>query len=117
MADKDAKQRNNTKDRPANGIGDIVATVKAYARQETLGPLKAAKRWLAFGLIGAICVGSATLLLSLAVLRMIQAELAPTFRGRWMSLLPYVASLLVLILVVVLAVLRINKKTLQKETS
>ena len=33
------------------GVGDVIDVVKEYARQETLGPLKGAGRWLALGSI------------------------------------------------------------------
>ena len=95
-------------------LGDVIATVKEYARQETLGPLKGAARWLAFGAAAAIMLGIGTSLLVLALLRLVQHEFAPTFAGRWMSLLPYVISLVASVVVIGLAISRIAKSSLQK---
>ena len=33
-------------------VGEVVEFVKTYARQETVGPLKGAGRWIAFGAAG-----------------------------------------------------------------
>ena len=93
----------------------MIATVKEYARQETLGPLKGAARWLAFGAAAAIMLGAGTSLLVLAVLRLVQHEFAPTFEGRWMSLLPYVIALFASLIVIGLAVSRIGKSSLNKD--
>ena len=122
MADQDTSTRasasttQQTKEPTGDGgsIGDVVATVKEYARQETLGPLKGAARWLAFGAAAAIMLGIGTSLLVLALLRMVQHEFAPTFAGRWMSLLPYVIALSASVVVIGLAVSRIGKTSLQK---
>ncbi len=38
-------------------IGEVVEFVKTYAKQETVGPLKGAGRWIAFGAAGAVCLG------------------------------------------------------------
>ena len=38
-------------------LSDVVELVKSYARQETLGPLRGAGRWIAFGLAGALFLG------------------------------------------------------------
>ncbi len=96
-------------------VGELVQLVKDYARQETLGPLKGAGRWIAFGIIGALLIGGGTAFVSLGVLRMIQAEWPGTFAGRWMSLLPYLIALLACLVVAVIALTRISKKPLNKE--
>jgi hypothetical protein len=83
-------------------IGQTFQLVKDYARQETLGPLRGAGRWLAFGVAGAVLLG-------------LGAAFAPTFRGRWMALLPYAISLLLALVIIAIAVSRIFKTSLQKE--
>ena len=49
--------------RPARGpvdqVGDLVESVKQYARQETLEPIKGAIRWVAVGSVAALCLGMA----------------------------------------------------------
>ena len=108
-ADKD-------KDHPAQ-IGQIVDVVKEYVRQETLGPIRGAGRWLGRGVAGAFLIGTGCVFLVLAGLRMVQNEFAPTFRGDWMSLLPYLFALVFSLIVIGLAVWRITRqKTLQKES-
>jgi len=119
MADQDTSTRGGapSKQRASDtgSIGDVIATVKEYARQETLGPLKGAGRWLALGAAAAIMLGVGTSLLVLALLRMVQHEFAPTFAGRWMSLLPYLIALVASLVVIGLAVSRIGKSSLNKQ--
>ena len=98
-----------------NSVGELVQFVKDYARQELLGPLGNAGRWILFGIVGALLIGGGTAFLSLGVLRMIQSEWPGTFAGRWMSLLPYLFALLACLVVAAIAVTRISKKPLNKE--
>lgn len=115
MADQDTSPKKATQHTGDSGsIGEVIATVKEYARQETLGPLKGAARWLGFGAAAAIMLGIGTSLLVLALLRMVQHEFAPTFAGRWMSLVPYVIALVAAVVVIGLAISRIGKTSLQK---
>jgi cytochrome c biogenesis protein CcdA len=95
-------------------VGDVVTLVKTYVRQETLGPLKGAGRWLAKGAAGAFCLGLGIFFVVLGVLRLLQTETKSTFDGN-MSILPYVITLVFCILVVVLAFTRIKKTSLHKE--
>ena len=99
----------------ATDLGDVVELVKTYARQETLGPLRGAGRWIAFGLAGSLMLGAAASLLVLGVLRLVQTEFGPTFAGRWMSLLPYLFALVICIAVIALAASRIAKKSLHQD--
>jgi hypothetical protein len=103
------------KDAPEGQIGQLVQLVKDYARQETLGPLKGAGRWIGLGLAGAILIGVATAFLVLGGLRMVQTEWPGTFDGRWMRLLPYLFGLVFAGIVMALALSRINKSPLTKE--
>jgi hypothetical protein len=79
--------------------GDTVQLVIDYVKQETLEPLKALGRFLAFGIAGslALCVG--LVLLLVALLRLLQTETDGTFAGN-LSWLPYaivaVAALVVI---------------------
>ena len=111
MPDKD---RSTPKGDP--GIGQVIELVKDYARQETLGPIKGAGRWLARGVGGAVLIGTGLVLLVLGALRLMQNEYGRTFRGSWMSMVPYVIAFVVSVLVMAVAAWRIvKKKTLQKE--
>jgi cytochrome c biogenesis protein CcdA len=122
--DKSARKQADEKGKPKKGkpkedepgqIGSIVQLVKDYARQETLGPLRGAGRWLAFGVIGAFLLGFAAIFLVLGALRLMQNEFGRSFRGQWMHVLPYVIAFGVAVVVLVVAVTRIGKSTLQKE--
>lgn len=95
-------------------IGGIVELVKTYAKQETLGPLKGAGRWLAYGAIGAILLGVGLALMVLGLLRLVQTEFANLARGGW-SFVPYVIALGVCVIVIVGAISRIRKSSLNKE--
>ena len=102
-------------DKGVGQLGEAINLVKEYARQETLGPLRGAGRWLGFGAAGAVLLGFGSALLVLGVLRVLQVDTGDTFRGRWMSLLPYLIALVVAAIVIGLAVSRIGKKTLSKD--
>ena len=98
-------------------IGQVVDLVKDYVRQETLGPIKGAGRWLGRGVAGAVLIGTGCVFLVLGALRMIQNEFGRSFRGQWMSLLPYLFAFVVSLAVMGVAAWRITKKkTLQKES-
>ena len=98
-------------------IPETVQLLKDYVRQETLGPLKGAGRWIALGIAGALLIGTGTAFLALGALRLIQSEWPSTFAGRWMSLVPYTSALMFCFLVAGMALLRINKQPLNKENS
>lgn len=95
-----------------NELGDIVELVKTYVRQETVGPLKGAGRWLALGAAGAFALGLGLFLVVLGLLRLLQTEATDTFDGNF-SVFPYLIALVVCALAVGLAVSRIKKETLQ----
>ena len=99
--------------RSANRFTETVDLVKAYALQETLGPLKGAGRWIGMGLAGALCLGLGGLLLSLALLRLLQTEVS-AFDGSW-SFVPYLITFAVLAIVIGLTVWQVQRKsTLQR---
>jgi hypothetical protein len=98
-------------------IGQVVEFVKEYAKQETLGPIKGAGRWLAAGAAGALLLGTGCALVVLGVLRLVQNEFGKSFRGTWTYLLPYLFALVASVAVMGIAAWRISKKkTLQKES-
>ena len=95
-------------------ISAVVDLVKTYAKQETVGPLKNAGRFLGFGAIGAVLLGIGLSLLSLGLLRLVQTEFGNLARGGW-SWLPYFIALAVCVVVIILALSRIKKPSLTKE--
>jgi len=100
---------------PSVPIGEVIELVKNYARQETLAPVRGAGRWMAFGMAGAVLLGIGSILLVLGLVRLIQNEFGPTFAGRWMSLLPYSAALVLCLVVIGAAISRIAKSSLNKD--
>jgi di/tricarboxylate transporter len=87
---------------------EIVDTVKAYAKQEVVDPLKGIGRFLLFGIVGAVCLGIGGILVGLAGLRALQAETGTTFTGNW-SWAPYLIVVAVLVAILGLVLSRINK--------
>ncbi len=55
-------------------VGDIVDYVKAYAQQETLGPLKGVGAWLGYGAAAALSLSIGLVLLLVGLLRLLQTE-------------------------------------------
>jgi len=97
-------------------IGDVIELVKGYARQETVGPLRGAGRWLGYGVGGAILLGFGSAFVVLGLLRMIQNEFGPSFDGRWTSLLPYFFAFLLSVAIIGVAVSRIVKSSLHPKS-
>ncbi|NNE12113.1 MAG: hypothetical protein HKN41_07710 [Ilumatobacter sp.] len=103
-----------TPPREQASAGEVIDFVKTYAKQETVGPLKGAGRWIAMGAAGAICLGLGLSLLLLGLLRLLQSEVSDIADGR-LSWLPYLIVLVVCVLLLGLAVMQINKTFLNKE--
>lgn len=105
----------NTRDRADNAsIGEVVDYVKTYARQQTVGPLKGAGRWLGFGAAGALALGLGLSLVMLGLLRLLQTEWDRSARGS-LSWLAYAITLVVCVVLLVVTITRINKSSLNKE--
>ncbi len=81
----------------------------AYAKQETVDPLKGLGRYLAYGVGGAVTFGIGTVLLSLALLRALQTETDTAFTGS-LSFIPYVLTILFLALVATVLGWRVVKR-------
>jgi hypothetical protein len=100
----------------ADSVGEVVDLVKAYALQETVGPLKGAGKWLAMGAAGAALLGLGLSLLVLGLLRLLQTEWTTVAEGSW-SWVPYLIALVVAVAFAALALSRINKDSLNKEST
>jgi hypothetical protein len=107
--------RDTKKSVPTGQFAQTAQLLQDYARQELRDPLGNTGRWIAYGLVGALCIGFGTGFLVLGMLRMMQTEWPATFGGRWMNLVPYLCGLLFAALVIALAMRRINKHPLTKE--
>jgi hypothetical protein len=96
-------------DKSVRDLGsDLIKLVIAYAKQETLDPLKSLGRYLLWGVIGAVLLSVGGLLLTLAVLRVLQTELGHHLSGS-LTWVPYAGALLFAALGVAAAVSRIGK--------
>ena len=83
--------------------------VRAYAKQETVEPMKGLGRFVAFGVAGSVLLGMGTLLLALAGLRALQTE-TDGYLDNHLSFVPYLIVLVVCTLVIVWAMSRTSKK-------
>ncbi len=93
------------------GPGEMFDLVKAYTRQEILGPLQGSGRWLTFGLLGSVLLMFGLVSLSLALLRVLQEETGSTFTGN-LSWVPTTITLVALLAVIGVLVSRITKRSL-----
>lgn len=80
---------------------ELWAMVLAYAKQETVVPIKGLGRFIAVGVAGSLTLGVGLLILSLALLRALQTE-TTAFSRNW-SWAPYGITLVASALVAVLA--------------
>jgi hypothetical protein len=76
-------------DNPQETIRELKALVIAYAKQETLDPLKGLWRYVAYGVAGTLLIGTGVMFLALGALRALQGDRdGPHFNGN-MSWAPY----------------------------
>jgi formate-dependent nitrite reductase membrane component NrfD len=66
--------------------------VRAYAKQETVEPMKGLGRYAAFGVAGSALLAVGLILLLLGGLRALQTQTGTTFDGNW-SWAPYLIAL------------------------
>ena len=95
-------------------LGEVIEFVKTYAKQETIGPLKGAGSWLAYGAAAAFAMGLGLLLVLLGVLRLVQTEWERSSSGA-ISWLAYLITLAVTGVLLFLTISRIKKTYLNKE--
>jgi hypothetical protein len=121
MADQPQTITNNAQpdnarhDKDGVSIVELFEYVKTYARQETLGPLRGAGRWLAVGTAAAVVLGLGLTLMMLGLLRLLQTEWERSATGR-LSWLSYLIVFVVVVALLLLTVTRIGKKSLNKES-
>jgi hypothetical protein len=73
---------------PRENVGELLTLLRRYVIQETVAPLRAIGRSLLFGLLAAVVLGIGSVLILLAVLRVLQTETGSAFAGTW-SWVPY----------------------------
>ncbi len=83
-----------------------------YAKRETLKPIRGAGRWIAYGLLAALCLSAALVFGALGVLRLLQtSDLGGSSSWSWLS---YLLALVVCVALFFVAKSRIRKGTLNK---
>jgi Putative Actinobacterial Holin-X, holin superfamily III len=81
----------------------------AYAKQETVDPLKGLGRFLGYGVGGALLYGLGSVLLLLSLLRALQTETDTTFTGN-LSWVPYLIVTTAAVVLAGLLVWRVVKR-------
>jgi hypothetical protein len=74
---------------PQQTISELKELVVAYAKQETIEPLKGVGRYLRNGTLGALLMGLGIMFLAIGALRALQTETDEHFNGNW-SFMPYI---------------------------
>lgn len=95
-------------------VGEVVDYVKTYAKQETVGPLKGAGRWIGYGAAGSLLLGAGLSLVLLGLLRLLQSEWDRSATGR-LSWLSYLIVFVVALALLAITIQRINKTYLNKD--
>ncbi len=109
----DSTSRFRRRPAPGDQVADLVDSVKAYARQETIEPLRGAARWVAVGTLAATCLGLSMVFVALAVLRLSQDLGGDTLDGSW-SFVHYLITLVVVGSLVGVSISRISQRSLAK---
>ena len=109
-----ARQAEKEKQAEDASVGEVIDYLKAYAKQETLGPLKGAGSWLGYGFGAAVALGLGLVLMLVGLLRLLQTEWERSATGN-LSWLAYIIVLVVASVLLALTLMRIKKSTLHKE--
>ena len=96
-------------------IGEVIDIVKAYAQQETVGPLKGAGRWLGYGFGAAFAMGLGFVFILLGLLRLMQTEFDGWAAGGSWSWVAYLIVFVVAAVLLYLTIQRIQQSSLNKE--
>ena len=94
------------------GVAEVADLVKAYVRQELLGPLRGAGRWVSMGLAGSVALVVGVVLLLLSLLRALQTETGTAFEGS-RSWIPYLIAVAALVAVIAALLRQVGKRGLR----
>ncbi len=95
---------------PRQEFEDTLDLTVAYVREETLGPLRGAFRWLGVGLVASCAIVIGTIFVVLGILRLAQDLMSPL--GTAWSAVPYVLAAATALGWTVLVLSRIDKDRL-----
>jgi hypothetical protein len=89
-------------------LTELFRLVVAYARQETVDPLKSLLRYVLWGVSGAVLLATGSVLLALAVVRLLETETGRHLSGS-LTWVPYAGGLIFGVAVAGAAISRISK--------
>ena len=117
LAVSDTKDNNTSESKPDGdaSIGEVIDVVKAYAQQETIGPLKEVGRWLGFGFGAAFALGLGLIFVLLGLLRLMQTEFDGWAAGGAWSWTAYLIVFAIAAVLLFFTLKRIQQSTLYKE--
>ena len=98
-------------DNPQQTIRELKDLVVAYAKQETIDPIKGLGRFVGFGIGGAVLLGTGGFFLAMALLRALQTQTGDTFAD-WRSFFPYLIVVILLLIVAFVAYVAAKKRRL-----
>jgi hypothetical protein len=81
-------------EKPQDTVRELQQLVVAYAKQETVEPIKGLGKYAGFGVAGAALLGLGVVFMAIGLLRLLQDETGSTFTGAW-SFVPYVIVIVV----------------------
>jgi cytochrome c biogenesis protein CcdA len=100
---------------PVDKVVDLFDSVKRYARQETLEPIKGAIRWVGVGSVAALSLGLALVFSALGILRLSQDLGGTVLDGSW-SFLHYFITLSIVAILVAVTFSRVSRRSLAKDS-
>jgi hypothetical protein len=103
-------------DNPQQDVRELKDLVIAYAKQETLEPLKGLGRYVGFGLGGALLLGTGICFLAIGLLRALQGNRGWAVHGNW-SWVPYVVDVVLLVVIAALVWLARSKRSEKNKRS
>ena len=109
-------ERRGVADNPQQDVRELKDLVIAYAKQETVEPLKGLGRYVGYGLAGALLMGTGVCFLAIGLLRALQGNRGWLFHGNW-SWMPYAIDVILLIVIAALVWLSRSKRSEKNKRS
>jgi hypothetical protein len=103
-------------DNPQQDVRELKDLVIAYAKQETIEPLKGLGRYIGYGLAGALLMGTGACFLAIGLLRALQGNRGWAVHGNW-SWVPYAVDVVLLIVIAALVWLSRSKRSEKNKRS
>lgn len=97
-------------DNPQQDVRELKDLVIAYAKQETIEPLKGLGRYIGYGVAGALLMGTGICFLAIGVLRLMQGNRGWAVHGNW-SWVPYLVVVILLLVVAALVWIARSKRS------